>query len=92
MKWRLIRCPAITPRRSSPWCPAWADSSRPDWSGPGGSTPVWSVIRHLGIPLVSTGVGKLTARTHSVNENIKIEDLIKGAKYMAAILDEFSRT
>ncbi|MBI2132225.1 MAG: M20/M25/M40 family metallo-hydrolase [Candidatus Tectomicrobia bacterium] len=56
-----------------------------------GSTPVWSVIRHLKIPVVSTGVGKLTARTHSANENIKIEHLTEGAKYMAAILEEFSR-
>jgi len=55
-----------------------------------GSTPVWSVIRYLKIPTVSTGVGKLTARTHSANENIKIEHLIEGAKYMAAILEEFS--
>ena len=54
-----------------------------------GSTPVWSVIRHLGIPVASTGVGKLTARTHSANENLKIADLIEGAKYMAAILEEF---
>ncbi|OGL69575.1 MAG: hypothetical protein A3J27_08505 [Candidatus Tectomicrobia bacterium RIFCSPLOWO2_12_FULL_69_37] len=57
-----------------------------------GSTPVWSVIRHLKIPVVSTGVGKLTARTHSANENLKVADLIQGAKYMAAILEEFGAT
>ncbi len=55
-----------------------------------GSTPTWSVIRYMGIPLCSTGVGYITARTHSANENIKIEHLIEGAKYMAAILEEFS--
>ncbi|MFC1492240.1 M20/M25/M40 family metallo-hydrolase, partial [Nitrospinota bacterium] len=54
-----------------------------------GSTPVWSVIRHLGIPTVGTGVGYITARTHSVNENLKIEHLTEGAKFMAAILDGF---
>src|SRR3989304_2398175 len=42
-----------------------------------GSTPVWSVIRNLKIPTVSTGVGKLTARPHSANENIKVEHLIE---------------
>ena len=56
-----------------------------------GSTPTWTIIKHLGIPLCSTGVGYITARTHSVNENIKIEHLIEGAKYMASICEEFSK-
>ena len=54
-----------------------------------GSTPTWMVIRHLGIPLVGTGVGFITARTHSANENLKIDHLIEGAKYMAAICEAF---
>jgi acetylornithine deacetylase/succinyl-diaminopimelate desuccinylase-like protein len=54
-----------------------------------GSTPTWMVIRSLGIPLVGTGVGYITARTHSANENLKIEYLIEGAKYMAAICESF---
>ncbi|MDA1000307.1 MAG: M20/M25/M40 family metallo-hydrolase [bacterium] len=54
-----------------------------------GSTPTWMVIRHLGMPLVSTGVGYITARTHSANENLKISHLIEGAKYMAAICEAF---
>ncbi len=57
-----------------------------------GSTPAWMVIRLLGIPTVGTGVGYITARTHSANENLKIEHLIEGAKYMAAILEEFARS
>jgi acetylornithine deacetylase/succinyl-diaminopimelate desuccinylase-like protein len=47
-------------------------------------------LRNLGIPLVSTGVGRITSRTHSANENLKIEHLIDGAKYMAAICEEFA--
>ncbi|MFP6870263.1 MAG: M20/M25/M40 family metallo-hydrolase [Nitrospinota bacterium] len=54
-----------------------------------GSTPTWMIIRHLGIPLVGTGVGFITARTHSANENLKIDHLIEGAKYMAAICEAF---
>lgn len=54
-----------------------------------GSTPTWMVIRNLGIPLVGTGVGYITARTHSANENLKVEHLINGAKYMAAICESF---
>ncbi len=56
-----------------------------------GSTPTWIVLKHLGIPLASTGVGRITSRTHSANENLKIEHLVDGAKYMAAICEEFSR-
>ena len=55
-----------------------------------GSTPTWIVLRHLGIPLASTGVGRITSRTHSANENLKVADLIDGAKWMAAIAEEFA--
>lgn len=55
-----------------------------------GSTPTYIVLKHLGIPLSSTGVGRITSRTHSANENLKIADLIDGAKWMAAICEEFS--
>ena len=55
-----------------------------------GSTPCYIVLRNLGIPLASTGVGRITSRTHSANENLKIEDLIDGAKYMATICEEFA--
>lgn len=55
-----------------------------------GSTPAWMVIRHLGLPTVGTGVGYITARTHGADENLKIEYLIDGAKYMAAICAEFA--
>ncbi|MBI2133028.1 MAG: M20/M25/M40 family metallo-hydrolase [Candidatus Tectomicrobia bacterium] len=55
-----------------------------------GGTPTWMVIRELKMPLVSTGVGYVTARTHSANENLKVEHLIEGAKFMAAICEEFA--
>ena len=35
-------------------------------------------------------LGRITSRTHSANENLKIEHLIDGAKYMAAICEEFA--
>ena len=54
-----------------------------------GSTPTWIVIKHLGVPLSSTGVGCITSRTHSANENVKIDHLIMGAKYMAGICEAF---
>lgn len=56
-----------------------------------GSTPTWMVIKHLNVPLSSTGVGCITSRTHSANENLKIDHLIMGAKYMAAICEAFGK-
>ncbi len=56
-----------------------------------GSTPTYIVIKHLGVPLSSTGVGCITSRTHSANENLKIEHLIEGAKYMAGICEAFGK-
>lgn len=56
-----------------------------------GSTPTWVVLKHLGVPLASTGVGRITSRTHSANENLEVAHLIDGAKYMAAICEEFGR-
>ncbi|MBI4252051.1 MAG: peptidase M20, partial [Candidatus Tectomicrobia bacterium] len=55
-----------------------------------GGTPTWMVIRELKMPLVSTGVGYVTARTHGADENLKVEHLIEGAKFMAAICEEFA--
>ncbi len=55
-----------------------------------GSTPCYIVLRNLGIPLASTGVGRITSRTHSANENLKIEHLIDGAMYIAAICEEIA--
>ena len=55
----------------------------------GGSTPMWVVDRLLGIPCSGTGINDVTALTHAPNENVKIENLISGTKYMAAIMAEF---
>jgi len=36
-------------------------------------------------------VGHITSRTHSADENLKIEHLIDGAKYMAGICEAFGK-
>lgn len=56
-----------------------------------GSTPQWVIGAHLGIPCSATGVGYVTCMSHAPNENIRIDHLIDGAKYMAAIIEEFAR-
>ena len=55
-----------------------------------GSTPQWVIERYLGMPCSATGVGFVTSMTHAPDENIIIDDLIAGAKYMAAIIVDFA--
>ncbi|MFQ5895740.1 MAG: M20/M25/M40 family metallo-hydrolase [Nitrospinota bacterium] len=55
-----------------------------------GGTPTWVVARHLGIPLASTGVGHIGARTHGADERIRLDHLFEGVKYMAAIVERFA--
>jgi acetylornithine deacetylase/succinyl-diaminopimelate desuccinylase-like protein len=55
-----------------------------------GSTPQWVVGRFLRIPCSATGVGYVTSMTHAPNENIRIDHLVDGAKYMASIMQEFA--
>lgn len=55
-----------------------------------GSTPQWVIERYLDMPCAATGVGYVTSMTHAPNENIRIDHLIAGAKYMAAIMHAFA--
>lgn len=57
-----------------------------------GSTPQWVIERFLDIPCSATGVGYVTSMTHAPDENIKIDHMIEGAKYMAAIIKEFAKS
>lgn len=55
-----------------------------------GSTPQWVIGRYLGIPCSATGVGYVTCMSHAPDENIRIDQLIAGAKYMATIMAQFA--
>ena len=55
-----------------------------------GSTPQWVIQRYLDIPCSATGVGYVGCLSHAPNENIRIDHLLTGAKYMAAIMHEFA--
>ena len=55
-----------------------------------GGTPQWVIGRYLGIPCSATGVGYVTCMSHAPNENIVIDQMIQGAKYMASIIANFA--
>jgi acetylornithine deacetylase/succinyl-diaminopimelate desuccinylase-like protein len=53
--------------------------------------PMYELCQRWGLPAVGAGIGWAGSRTHSPNENVRIEDLREGTKHIALILDEFSR-
>jgi acetylornithine deacetylase/succinyl-diaminopimelate desuccinylase-like protein len=55
-----------------------------------GSTPQWVIARLLDMPCSATGVGYVTCMSHAPDENIRLDHLIEGAKYMAAIMLRFA--
>ncbi len=57
----------------------------------GGSSPVYAFARPLGIPVIDAGVGfGISNRTHSPNENIRLQDFHNAARHIARILDGFA--
>ncbi len=53
------------------------------------SGPMYIFTDLLEMPCVSTGVGYMGSNVHGPNENIRVEDFIKGVKHIALILCEF---
>ena len=49
----------------------------------GGSGPIYPFIKTLGQPVVTCGVGYPGGRAHAPNENLRISDLLLGAKHTA---------
>jgi acetylornithine deacetylase/succinyl-diaminopimelate desuccinylase-like protein len=54
--------------------------------------PMYELCQRWGLPAVGAGIGWAGSRTHSPNENIRLDDLMQGAKHIALIIDEFGRT
>ena len=52
---------------------------------------MYELCQRWGLPGVGAGVGWAGSRTHSPNENVRIEDLREGIKHIALIIDEFSQ-
>ena len=50
-----------------------------------------TILRHVWIPCVLTGFANPGANLHAPNENIRIEDYLRGIKYAAAIMHAFGR-
>ena len=53
--------------------------------------PMYELCQRWGLPGVGAGIGWAGSRTHSPNENVRIDDLRQGIRHIALIIDEFSR-
>lgn len=49
-----------------------------------------TILRHVPMPLVLTGFSNADCNLHAPNENIVVDDYIRGIKYAAAIYAEFA--
>ncbi len=58
----------------------------------GGSGPNHAFVTHLGLPIVTAGIGHPEARAHAPNENIRLDLYLKGAQHVARILRAFARS
>jgi acetylornithine deacetylase/succinyl-diaminopimelate desuccinylase-like protein len=55
----------------------------------GGSGPNHAFVEHLGLPIVTAGVGYPGAQAHAPNENIRLDLYEKGARHIVRILKLF---
>ncbi|RMF51177.1 MAG: M20/M25/M40 family metallo-hydrolase [Anaerolineae bacterium] len=56
----------------------------------GGSGPNHAFVTHLGVPIVTAGIGHPDSRAHAPNENIRIDLYLKGAQHVARFLKAFA--
>jgi len=51
----------------------------------GGSGPMDSFVRHLGMPIANVGIGYPDSGAHAPNEHVRIDDFIRGIKQTARV-------
>ena len=55
-----------------------------------GTGPMYELCQRWELPAVGAGVGHAGSRSHSPNENIRLEDLRQGIKHIALLMEEYS--
>jgi acetylornithine deacetylase/succinyl-diaminopimelate desuccinylase-like protein len=58
----------------------------------GGTGPAAHVVRHLGVPFASIGCSYPGSRKHAPNENVRLNDFVRGAGAIAELLDRYARS
>ncbi len=55
-----------------------------------GTGPLYPFIKTLGLPTADCGIGYPDSRIHAPDENIRIEDFLRGTKAIAALIGRFA--
>jgi len=89
--------PARTPV-DDPWVGMVVESAREVYGQPqsiypmsGGSGPAYLFRKHLGVPVVTAGVGYVGSNIHAPDEHIRLEDFRNGIRHTARIITEMGR-
>jgi acetylornithine deacetylase/succinyl-diaminopimelate desuccinylase-like protein len=56
-----------------------------------GTGPLYPFLAGLGLPVFDFGVGYPDSRIHAPDENVRVEDFLRGAKAVAALLGRFAQ-
>jgi acetylornithine deacetylase/succinyl-diaminopimelate desuccinylase-like protein len=54
-----------------------------------GTGPLWPFVSTLGLPTADCGIGYPDAHIHAPDENIRVEDYLRGTKAIAALIGRF---
>ncbi|HUE75326.1 MAG TPA: M20/M25/M40 family metallo-hydrolase [Chloroflexota bacterium] len=55
----------------------------------GGSGPMYPFVKYLNVPIATPGIGYMDTRAHAPDENIRLDDFVRGTQHMARILARF---
>jgi acetylornithine deacetylase/succinyl-diaminopimelate desuccinylase-like protein len=56
----------------------------------GGTGPLYPFVKTLSLPTADCGIGYPESRFHAPDENIRLADLLRSAKHIAAVLERFA--
>jgi acetylornithine deacetylase/succinyl-diaminopimelate desuccinylase-like protein len=68
---------------------AWDVYDKPMLIAPmiGGSGPMYPFVKHLGVPIANSGIGQPDGNAHAPNENVVIDEFLRGMKHIARIVE-----
>jgi acetylornithine deacetylase/succinyl-diaminopimelate desuccinylase-like protein len=55
-----------------------------------GTGPMYELCQRWGVPAVGAGIGYSGSRSHSPNENVRLEDLRQGIKHIALLMETYA--
>ena len=68
---------------------AWDTYDKPMLIAPmiGGSGPMYPFVKYLNVPIANSGIGQPDGNAHAPNENVVIDEFLRGMKHIARIVE-----